>query len=220
MKIYTHYSDSHSEMFEKFFVKSLEEVYPNGEVEIKAHYHAQTAPSGAFMSHGWLDTMDIKLDVILSAIEENMGEKFIFSDVDVQFFKPFLGVVEDELNVVDITCQEDRGTMCAGFFGCCGNQKTMDLFKLIKQHFRNLSNDQVALNHFGSKVVYSLLNKDQFYTIGNFILNPNGTSIWDGHSEVIPPKDMLIHHANYVVGSGDKLRLLEMVRRNYDNQLL
>ena len=214
MKIYTHYSDSHKIMFEEFFKQSLHNIYSENDVSIEATYHPQTTRDGAFMSSGWLDTMDIKLDVILKAIRDNWEKPFIFSDCDIQFFKPFISVVEDKLKRVDIVCQEDRGTMCAGFFGCNCNYTTLSLFQSVKATFRSLVNDQYALNCYKDIVKYSLLDISEFYTIGNFFNNKNGTYVWDNVTNIIPPKNMLIHHANYVIGVDNKLKLMEMIRAN------
>lgn len=212
MIIYTHYSDSHKEMYEDFFKPSLRKLYSKEEVLIRAVYHKQTTSSGSFMSNGWLESMDIKLNVILTALKET--EKFIFADCDIQFFKPFIDQVSESLIDNDIACQEDRGSLCAGFFGCKSNDKTKNLFTTIKSRFREMVNDQVALNNLKNMVSNTLLDKEQFYTIGNFFENKNGTFIWDNETNIIPPSNMLMHHANYVIGVENKLKLLNMIKAN------
>jgi hypothetical protein len=156
--------------------------------------------------------MDIKLDVILTALNET--EKFIFADCDIQFFKPFVSQVLESLEDYDIACQEDRGSLCAGFFGCRSNDKTKELFTTIKNKFREMVNDQVALNNLKNIVSSTLLNKEQFYTIGNFFENKNGTFVWDNETNITPPSNILLHHANYVVGVENKLKLLNMIKIN------
>ena len=212
MIIYTHYSDSHKEMYENFFKASLRKLYSKEEVLIKATYHKQTTSTGSFMSSGWLESMDIKLDVILTALNET--KEFIFADCDIQFFKPFINQVLESLNDYDIACQEDRGSLCAGFFGCKSNDRTKKLFTTIKNRFREMVNDQVALNNLKSIVSSTLLNKEQFYTIGNYFQNKNGTFVWDNETNIIPPSNILLHHANYVVGVENKLKLLQMIKAN------
>ncbi len=211
MNIYTHYSDSHKEMYTEFFKTSLRNIYTKSEVLIKAVYHTQTN-SGSFMSEGWLDSMDIKLDIILNALEES--EEFIFADCDIQFFKPFIHIVQSNLKTYDIVCQEDRGSLCAGFFGCKSNERTRELFRAVKQNFRLMVNDQVALNNFKHLARCATLDINQFYTIGNFFENNNGTSIWDNITNITPPSNILLHHANYVVGVENKINLLNMIKQN------
>jgi len=212
MIIYTHYSDTHKTMYEDFFKTSLRTLYSREEVLIKATYHKQTTNSGSFMSNGWLDSMDIKLDVILTALSES--EEFIFADCDIQFFKPFIHHIQSELKNNDIVCQEDRGSLCAGFFGCKSNNRTVELFTTIKNKFREMVNDQVALNNLKDIVNYKTLDKNLFYTIGNFFENANGTFVWDNITNIIPPNNILLHHANYVVGVENKIKLLEMIKLN------
>jgi hypothetical protein len=199
-------------MYEDYFRSSLRKLYNKDEVLIKATYHRQTTNSGSFMSSGWLDSMDIKLDVILTALNET--EEFIFADCDIQFFRPFVHQVQSELTNYDIVCQEDRGSLCAGFFGCKSNNKTVELFTSIKNKFREMVNDQVALNNLKDTVRHKTLNKDQFYTIGNFFENSNGTFVWDNKTNITPPDNILLHHANYVIGVENKIKLLEMIKNN------
>lgn len=169
------------------------------------------------MTQGWLDSMEYKLNLILDAINENKGSWFIFADCDVQFFKPFLDDIESVLQNVDIVCQEDRGSLCAGFFACQGNLKTIKLFETIKKNFRYLVNDQVALNEYKHLVDSKMLDSNKYYTIGNFFNNTDGTFNWDGTTNIVPPKQMLVHHANYVVGVNNKQKLLQMIKQNYEN---
>jgi len=217
MIIYTHYSESHFDMFKEYFLKSLRVLYTKEELPLRVVYHTQTTENGEFMSNGWLEAMDIKLDVILQAIEENYGKSFIFSDSDIQFFQPFVSDIVEKLKSNDIACQEDRGTLCAGFFGCNANQNTKNLFETIKKTFKSMVNDQVCLNYYKNLVTYTLLNRDQFYTIGNSFDNSDGTNVWDNITDIIPPKSILIHHANYVIGRENKLKLLKMIKDNYGN---
>lgn len=214
MNIYTHYSDSHKQMYDDFFKSSIRSLYTKDEVLIKGVYHRQTTTSGDFMSRGWLDSMDIKLNVILEALEENSGKSFIFSDCDIQFFKPFVHIINDELKDCDIVCQEDRGSLCAGFFGCNSNEKTKKLFSIIKENFRAMVNDQVALNNFKDLVNYKFLDVKQFFTIGNVFENTSGTYIWDNITNIKPPREIIMHHANYVIGTDNKIKLLKMIKAN------
>jgi hypothetical protein len=217
VNIYTHYSESHQQMYEEYFRPSLRRLYSKDKVKIKVLHHDQTTQSGMFMSRGWLETMDMKLDVILSAIDENFGSWFIFADCDVQFIDKFVEDLEHQLQDVDLVCQEDRGSLCAGFFACKGNDLTKKLFSMVKSSFRSLVNDQVALNHYKNIVQYRLLDKERYFTIGNFFDNADGTHNWDSQAVIVPPKHMLVHHANYVKGVSEKLRLLELIKKTHEN---
>lgn len=226
MTIYTHFSDSHKEMYERYFIQSLRKLYTKDEVKVVAAYHPQTTQSGSFMTPGWLDSMDIKLRLISEALEQE--SQFIFADCDIQFFRSFVSDIVEQLKSVDMVFQEDRESLCAGFFGCNSNERTKQLFTSIHTHFRSLVNDQVALNNFKDTITYKLLDKEQYYTIGNFFENKNDTfvwnnltyiipsNIWDNTTNIIPPKNIVMHHANYVIGTENKLKLLEMIKTNTD----
>ena len=210
MNIYTHYSDSHKELYENYFKKTLREIYTKDEACIRSAYHKQTTA-------GWLDSMKYKLQVILQAIEENKDDYFIFADTDIVFYQPFIEDLKNAIGDGDIACQEDCNSLCAGFFIARGNNKNKKLFTEIYNNFRQMVNDQVALNHFKDMVSYKFLNRKKYYTIGNFFNNTDGTHKWDGVTNIIPPTEIKIHHANYVVGVEDKIKLIKLIRTNYEN---
>jgi hypothetical protein len=216
MKIYTHYSRTHEELYNDFFLKTLRNIYSKKELPVRALNHEQTTESGSFMEPGWLEAMDYKLLVILKAIEECMGSWFVFADCDIQFFNPFLDDIGAYLKKNDLACQEDRGSLCAGFFACNATEKTKILFQSIRSHFRGMVNDQAALNNFSYLTTNTLLDTKKYFTIGNVFTNiGNNTHEWDGKAIILPPKEILIHHANYVRGTADKIRLMNLIRENY-----
>lgn len=217
MKIYTHYSNTHQELYNNFFLKSLRNVYSKKELPVRALNHEQTTENGTFMEPGWLEAMNFKILVVLKAIEECKGGWFIFADCDINFYQPFLKDLEQEIRNKDIICQQDRGTLCAGFFACKANEKNKALWSQIKSTFRSFpgSGDQTALNYFKDQVDYGLLDKEKYYSVGNFPEGTNNlTTVWDNKTNIVPPKNILLHHANYVVGTKNKIALLEMIRKN------
>jgi len=217
MKIYTHYSESHRDLYEKYFKKSIRDLYTEDELVIRSASHKQTTRTGKFMEQGWLESMKYKLQVILQAIDENKDEYFIFSDVDIYYYNRFLDDLINGVQGYDIACQEDCGTLCAGFFIAKGNDNVKSLFMEVYRTFTTLVNDQVALNKHKDMVNYKLLDKEKYYTIGNFFNNKDGTHIWDNNSDIIPPSNMLMHHGNYVQGVDNKINLMQMVKANYEN---
>lgn len=219
MKLYTHYSESHKELYDEYFIKSLRKLYTRDELIIRKASHKQTTQTGSFMEAGWLESMKYKLEVILQAIKENKNEYFIFSDVDVVFYNKFIDDLLISVKGYDIACQEDCGTLCAGFFIAKGNEKILKLFTKIYRTFTSLVNDQVALNHYKNDVNFKLLDKEKYYTIGNFFNNQNGTHIWDNTTDIIPPKNIKIHHANYTEGVGNKIKLINLIKDNYESMV-
>ena len=49
MKVYTHYSESHKDLYENYFKKSLREIYNKNELVIRSACHRQTTSAGSFM---------------------------------------------------------------------------------------------------------------------------------------------------------------------------
>lgn len=216
VKIYTHYSDSHKSLYEDFFKKSLRKLYSKDEVSIRVLHHKQTTETGLFMTQGWLEAMEFKLDVITTGIKETWNDWFIFADCDVQFLRPFAEDIKNELNNVDLVCQDDCNSLCAGFFGCNSNDKTLQLFQTIRNNFKNMVNDQVALNHFKQLVNYKLLDKNKYFTIGNFFNNSDGTHNWDNQTKITIPYNILVHHANYVKGVDNKIKLMADIKEQFE----
>lgn len=102
------------------------------------------------MEMGWIATMREKVDLIIRAIKENEGRIFIYSDVDVQFFnviqESILGVIKRK----DMAIQQDlcSGSLCAGFFACRGNERTLRLWEAVRESLclQSKHNDQDLLN--------------------------------------------------------------------------
>jgi hypothetical protein len=127
MKIYTIYSPTHKTLYENYFKKTLPEEFDLFYTEIP-----QECPSGEFYKNGWSETCFKKVEYFIQICEENMGSKFVFSDVDVQFFGNIKDVLLEELEDYDIACQSDNGTYCAGFFICNANEKTLNMKRKTK----------------------------------------------------------------------------------------
>ena len=212
MKIYTFYTPSHKEIYDKYFLTSpaIEEY------EVISEEFPQECLSGNYLSEGWMDTMHRKLDLIIKAIEDNMGEVFVHADCDVQFLKPSKEYIESIFHNtnVDIVLQDDIYTMCAGFFACRSSAKTLLLFNMVKDNIRSFEHDQLALNHFIKnwnsynrieKLNYRVFDK-RIWNVGHSIYNR-----WDGQ-EFKVPENILVHHANWTVGTQNKLKLMGIVK--------
>jgi hypothetical protein len=216
IKIYTLYSDTHRDVYENFFKKSIRSLYTKEQLPIRTHVLSELKGTGEYMTKEWILSLDVKVNIILTALEENKNGWFIYADSDIQFFKPFLKELEVELQDCDLVAQQDEDTLCAGFFAARSNDATLAFFKTIKQHFWHFLNDQLAFNEFKTMINYKGLDKEKYYTTGNYFDNKNdGTHNWDGTTNIIPPKNIVMHHANYVKGVPYKVKLLEMIKNNY-----
>lgn len=199
MKLYTIYTPSHRYFYDNYFIKTLPDEFELISTEIP-----QECESGHFYKEGWDKTCYKKVEFFLKACEENMGDIFVYSDVDVQFFGKIKGVLIKELGHFDIACQNDTEThYCSGFFICKANKKTLNMFRAMKENYD--TEDQKTLNtHIHMCNSKFLSNK--FFTIGHL-----KNSVWNGQDFEIPYK-ILVHHADYTEGVENKIKLLNLVR--------
>lgn len=199
MKIYTYYTESHKDLFENYFSKTVEDL------EIDSTIGEQECKSGSYYSDGWKTTTMKKVDVFIKAVNENMGDIFVFSDVDIQFFGPIKDALIQELGEFDIAIQNDyNGGLCSGFFVCRGNERTLKMFESMRDNHDQYLEDQHALNMNLNHCNYTVLST-RFWTFGSF-----GTQ-WKNQNFDIPD-NLLMHHSNWVEGIDKKVELLKIVR--------
>jgi len=202
LKLYTFYTPSHALLYENYFLPSLPQ-----EFELIAHEHDQQCLTAVYHSQGWRETVFKKIGILIDACKANMGDCFVFSDVDVQFFWPCKQVLLNELGDFDIACQYDlRGQHCAGFFICRANAATLALFEKMRDDYG--VSDQPTMNKHISMCKAKFLSH-KFYTVARSL-----DGLWTGQ-DVDVPVDILVHHANWVEGVQGKARLLELVRSKF-----
>jgi hypothetical protein len=211
MKIYTTYSQTHK-VFIPWFdtIKIIEPKLTPVYTELE-----QSCSTGEFNSDGWNKVTRQKLQTLSDITYSDSGEFFIFSDVDVQFFKPVWDLGKRVLENHDIVFQNDYyGDQCTGFFYCKNNERTKQLFKeALKIHHLHRDDQtsiQAALNMVQG-LKHALLPKE-YFTYGMYFDH------WHGQSDFLVPKNMVMHHANWVIGVDNKIKLLEATRNNYKQQ--
>jgi len=202
MKLYTIYTPSHKIMFDNYFKPSLIE----GEYELASETRDQECSTGSYYQEGWNLTTYRKVEYFIKIAEENIGGIFVFSDVDIQFFGRTKETLLEELGDYDIAAQNDTfNCMCSGFFICRSNERTIEMFKSMKDKYGEYKEDQDALNKNRHIAKWKFLS-GKFFTFGQLA----GT-VWTGQ-DFITPKDILMHHANWTMGVDNKIKLLEKVK--------
>jgi hypothetical protein len=218
-KIYTCYSSSHEEMLQKWFVGTMQDDF-----DVVARRIDQDCPAAEYMSPGWTDTVVRKIPLILEAIDaHDENGFFLFSDVDVQWFGPVQGRLRRllaEYPDVDIFFQTDAwrnpsslGNICTGFFVCKANVRTRAFWTLVGECMRRIGfGDQRTSQHIilrnvilGLKVGYL---PPEFWGPGSLQTSPTR---WEPGMTLAPPMDILMHHANWTVGTANKVKQLEYV---------
>ena len=163
-----------------------------------------------------------KVDYILDCLDA--GEIFIHADCDIQFFDSCFDKMKNilEENDYDILGQHDGNlmgmdTMCAGFFMAKPSDKMISLFKEVREMVVSgkAGNDQLALNGLLKlnplEVKYGLLD-ESYYSVWRC----NGIREWKPENDVVIPDNLVMHHSNYTAGIPNKLKLMEIVRENYN----
>jgi len=211
IKVYSFFTESHKELVYDWFLPSL----PSS-CELILEEFPQECVSGEYMSSGWVKTMIRKVDLIIRGIEENWGGIFVHADIDIQFFKGFEEDIQKLMENKDIIAQKGSaaGRLCAGFFACRGNKKTLALWKEIRRIIEKLgdkTNDEIQFNnlirgHNKYKVKWGLLPKVYFCP------GYDKSEIWKPGQKLDVPHDIILHHANWTVGISNKIKQLEYVK--------
>jgi hypothetical protein len=209
MKLLTFYSQSHSEMYKKYFLASFQKHLIG--YELHAKRIDQISPSGEYKSKGWDLTMLEKIDMIIETIDLS-GEAFIYADCDVQFF----GDILHDLGNNDIMFQQDyfSDNYCAGFFIAKQNKAVLDFFVKVKETFiasvNEVNADQSVINRLlrlGYPITASILPANKYWTVA---FATDGAP-WNGQ-DINVPSQIVMHHANFTIGVENKMALLEQVK--------
>jgi hypothetical protein len=207
------FSETHKPL--KPWFDTLKQVEPELDV-VYTEIDQKECPSGEFKSTGWTEITKNKVILLNKIVNTSNDDSFIFSDVDIQFFNPFVKFTNKVLNDNDIVFQNDYlGGPCTGFFYCKINDNTKQLFEKVLLIHDSCKEDQTAVQQglrLLPNVKWAFLPKE-FFTFGYYLRNWNNKDL-----EFKVPKNMVMHHANWVVGIENKLNLLKVVRSNFDNK--
>jgi len=149
MKLYSMCTQSQKILKDNWFLSTIQDDF---DIRIKMFDRgADNQQEKVYGSLEFNKMMFQKAELIIEAIKENWNNVFIYSDIDVQFFKPFKKYIVKLIRNYDIRFQKDSpyGTTCAGFFVCKGNEKTLKIFTHVKKILEEISfskDDQAVLN--------------------------------------------------------------------------
>jgi hypothetical protein len=212
IKLYAFYTPSHTVFVDKWFLPSIKDDYEM----IISFFEEQECSTAQFMNEGWKKTTLKKVDMIINAIQENWGKMFVYSDVDIQFFRPTQETILNLIQDNDIVIQRDnpKGQACTGFFACWGNEKILALWQDVKKTMLEIAelSDQKSFN-------YCLQTQNNPYGI-KWTFLPNefvsgGTLTgkhWKPGQELPIPDNVILHHANWTEGVENKIAQLNYVK--------
>lgn len=220
IKLYALYTPSHEILKDQFFLPSIQDDF-----DIILEKCDQTSPSAKFMSEGWTQTTIRKVDLIIRAIKENWDDTiFIFSDVDIQFFRPIQDTIILLMKNHDLVIQKNcpSGVLCSGFFACRGNEKTLKLWTDVKEYMQknDTKSDQISLNY----CIKRNSKTNPYNIIWNYLPDSffgGGTRTgceWKPGKKLPIPHNIMMHHANWTKGIKNKIAQLIYVKNKVAQQ--
>lgn len=213
MKLYTFYTPSHKEIYENYFVESFNN-YLYKDFTLDTELGVQKTKNGDFSDPELGSSMDDKIVLLKRAIEENYEKWFIYADCDIQFFGNIIDDINNYINLgvsenIDMFCQEDCNSICAGFLLIKSSKKMYDFIDLISKERHKFNNDQLAMNHYSNYIRYSFLPRNMYYTVGNY----NGGRVWNPGEMIYLPNKILLHHANFTIGVRNKILMMDEIKK-------
>jgi hypothetical protein len=191
--------------------------------DIDMHFCSAEGPA-IYMKDYWVDGIMFKSEIILESIKKYWGEVFLYSDVDVQFFRPAKEILLKAIENHDIACQADDpyGLLCSGFWIGRANRRVLRLQENMRKCILKERRDQIAFNRIlkvgrMDKILYSVANLSgscrytslptTFFGGGTFTAKQ-----WHPGDELPVPENPVMHHANYTKGVDSKIAQLKYVR--------
>lgn len=217
MKLYAIYSKYNEKIKNDWFLPSLTDEF---DLNLKEAFHH----GGAYKTDGFRDAVLEKSNLIISAIKKNMGEVFVYSDVDIQFFRPVKSLLLEAIKDHHIVCQRehpgDDAALCSGFFVIKASYRTLRLWELVHDAIKREGRDQAAFNRIlrelkqwtwnvryrCPEIKYGYL-PSEFFGGGTLTRRQ-----WSPGMDLPVPQNIVLHHANYTVGNENKITQLQYVR--------
>jgi hypothetical protein len=207
LKIYALVTKSHEPMLNDWFLKTM----PADCRPIINFMHAEPAE---FRKGQWHKIFAQKIEMILETLGSN--DIIVVSDVDIQFFKPIAEDIRSRMQDKDILFQNNlcgRSTavvgLCAGFIALRCSDAVRPFFEKALQDVNDLNDPRID-----DQVVYAGILK--YFPNLRFGLLPDNywtrAELWVPDNDLKPPSDIVIHHANWVLGIEHKLEQLKRVR--------
>lgn len=214
MRLYTCFSPSHGFLAESLLASS------NGKFDIVVEQLPKYL-SDSLLQEDRHKVLIRKFECVLKAIEQNLGNSFLFADADVQLFGE--DPAKELLNMAagaHLAGQKDKETaICSGVMVISASDKTKHLFEELLRALYSHKVNQTALNYVLSRQteVVSVLFDSRAYTVGI----PLNWNLWKGPisdlEKILIPRNIVAFHANWIMGVERKLAALELIKWRVKN---
>lgn len=212
MKLYCFYTPSHSVFYKDWFKPSASREFD----VVPYKYSRQISKSSEYAKDGWRETQYYKVLHWKKAVEDNMGDIIVCSDVDMQFLGDCKEFLSNILADNDIAFQQNKkgGPICSGFFVCRCSLKTQNFFDIISKRLKKIMHEPGG----GEQYEMQKLLSEDWYSGHLNVLKLSHDRIWNPGKnytelkELEIPEDLRVHHANWTEGMDSKLDQLEYVK--------
>lgn len=185
------------------FEKSMKDDFEKNYVFIRKVNLDRSKPGGG------IDIWKFRTELILKAIEENLGRIILVSDIDIVFYKPVIPIVMDSMQGKDICFQRETRDdgINVGFISMLCNETTLQFWKQVYLNIR-------IGDRWEQEVVNTLIYNEA-YPI-SWGLFPSTVWCW---SQGNPTPELALHHANCVAKKDEKFAQMEYIRALMDKNL-
>jgi len=201
VKLVAVFTPSHERLKDDWFLRTLRDEY------VLSLHPCDVRGPGTYMQEDWTRAVIFKSERIIEAIEDNWNDVFVYSDVDVVFFRPTKTEVLTALADRDIVCQLDdpAGNLCTGFFAARANEATLRLWRDVRRAVEREGRDQLAFNRLLRQqpgLRFGAL-PPSFFGAGTF-----AGRYMDRRQRFYIPPNAAMFHANWTLGVDNKMALL------------
>ena len=212
MKLYCFYTPSHSIFYKDWFKPTASREFEL----VPYEYPEQISKSSEYAKDGWRETQYNKTLHWKKAVEDNMGDVIVCSDVDIQFLGDCKDFLFNILGDNDIAFQQNKkgGPICSGFFVCRCSLKTQNFFDIIAKRLKKIMHKPGG----GEQYEMQKLLSEKWYEDHLRMLKLSHDRIWNPGktykdlTELEVPKDIRVHHANWTEGLDSKIEQLNYVK--------
>jgi len=209
MRLYVYFTDSHKRMLDEYFLPSL---IP-GEYTLTIGQLPQRDPRGRFRTKGFNETMRERALLTAQAVRvaQQEGEEFfVQTDCDIQFFGRTVEILLNAIDGNDLVAESakswrgDGPRLSGGFFICRASDLMYDVWSQIAARVTATTNEQQLLNR------KKIRRQFRCNTLDNRFWSPRRK--WAPGQPLHVPDDIVMHHANWTLGVGNKMKMLAAVR--------
>jgi hypothetical protein len=211
----TTYSATHRQLFD-WFVSHLP-MRPGDTLSV-AHV-PQVCESGTYFEGGWKAQITQKLDALIELTGGISSSGMVAClDVDITVFRHFEDDVVERMKKTgtEYAFQDDgAGGLCAGLMLFAKRDIATGVLELIRSRLPEAESEQPALNQVIARSDPILLPSYIAWTYGL-----HGLGLWKPGTVPHSPRGIAVHHANWTIGTENKMLLLRAVVAEQMNQLL